>query len=135
MSLITPIPDPHTYAARFAVTVAALREQFGRRAAVTPGEALAALPGASPDDPCIAAKRRRARGTYPFRTVRLGGELAVLLVDIATALLEAPSVVDGVSATRDEYPAPQSHAPESGTRRRRGRPRKTDAATVPEVRA
>lgn len=94
--------------AAYAATVEALRHQFGS-AAVSPGEALRALPGSQAQDPASAARQRRHRGTYPFPIREIGQQRAVLISDIALVMLGL-SVADAAE--------PKAH-------KRPGRPRKS----------
>lgn len=71
---------------RFSAVLGQLDARFGGRPAVTPGEALAALPGMAQADPESAAQQRIGRGTYPFPFRLVAGRNVVLVVDIAVVL-------------------------------------------------
>jgi len=105
---------------KYAAIAAALNAQFSYRAAVRPGEALAALPRAEAHDREAAARQMLKRGTYPFPTFRLGGLRCVLVADIAATLCSATP--DG-SQSADELSLERSAAARS-----RGRPRKVAPA-------
>lgn len=96
--------------ARFSAILDQLAARFPGRAAVTPGEALLALPGSAQRDPESAAAQRIGRGTFPFPFRKIGGKNTVLVVDIAAVMAGGAPVAEAAA----QLPA----------RRRPGRPRK-----------
>ena len=81
-----------------------LQAAFPGRIYVSPGEALALVPGPQPKHPDSAAYQRITRGTYPFPTRLVAGRRVVALADLAGSI--------------------SGDAPPSPSPRRRGRPRK-----------
>ena len=79
-----------------------LQTAFPGRIYVSPGEALALVPGLQPKHPESAAYQRILRGTYPFPTRLVAGRRVVAIADVVAA------------AGGDDTPQPQP----------RGRPRK-----------
>lgn len=100
---------------RFASIMAQLDALFGGRPAVTPGQALGALPGPTPADPDSAAGQRIDRGTFPFPFRLIAGRRVVAVVDVAAVLVGGGPELP----VQDQPPA----------RRGPGRPKK--AAGVP----
>lgn len=134
----TTIPAaPTLEATRLAATIAALQAKWPGRACVTPGEALAVLPGPPQINPEDAAIRRRMHGSYPFPVALVGNRRVVLIPDIAATLCALPTAAGDCRIAGDpraitKYaPGAQSFAArrvQKRDRRKPGRPRKTEVA-------